>query len=377
MEFSDPQFWLAVLQIIAIDVLLGGDNAVVIALACRRLPEKQRTQGIVWGVAGAIALRIALLFFAVQLLELPYLKLIGGALLLWIGIKLLLPEEGEGHGEVAASTGLLGAIKTIIVADAVMSLDNVVAVAGAADGEFILVVFGIAVSVPIIVWGSRFVLKLMDRFPVVITLGAALLGWIAGKMAASDVVVEPWIGPHWTHYAAAVVGAIFVVLAGKALARRAEKKRIEPTSAPVQAPATRILLPVDGSEAALLAVDHIVHNFSSYRQPVEVHLINVQHTVPGEVSQFVGGDEVRKYHTEEGLKVLARARAKLDQARVVYRHHVAVGETAPQIADYARDNGIDKIVMGGKARGAVAERLFDSIPGQVMRLSTTPVLLVK
>jgi YjbE family integral membrane protein len=226
MHPGDPTFWLAVLQIIAIDVLLGGDNAVVIALACRRLPEAQRNKGIFWGVFGAIALRIILIFFALKLLALPWLKLIGAVLLAWIGIKLLVPHEEDGHGEVAASTHLLGAIKTIIIADAVMSLDNVVAVAAASRDSILLVVFGIAVSVPIIVWGSKLVLKLMDRFPVVITLGGMLLGWIAGEMAWSDVAFKGWTAQHpaWLHYLVAATGAVLVFAAGKLLARRVPTK---------------------------------------------------------------------------------------------------------------------------------------------------------
>jgi YjbE family integral membrane protein len=215
-------FWVSVLQIIAIDILLGGDNAVVIALACRRLPEHQRNKGIAWGVVGAIGLRIVLIFFALQLLALPFLKVVGALLLLWIGVKLLQPEEEDGHGHIEGSTNLLGAIKTIVVADAVMSLDNVIAVAGAAKGDLGLVVFGILISIPIIVWGSKFVLKLMDRFPVVITLGGALLGWIAGDMIVSDVVVKPYLAgaPSWLHHLSAAGGALFVVALGRWLARR-------------------------------------------------------------------------------------------------------------------------------------------------------------
>jgi YjbE family integral membrane protein len=223
MDIMSSHFFLAVLQIIAIDILLGGDNAVVIALACRRLPDEQRKKGILWGVVGAIALRIMLIFFALQLLALPYLKLTGALLLLWIGVKLLQPEHEEGHGTVEGSTHLLGAIRTIIVADAVMSMDNVIAVAGAAKGELGLVVFGILFSVPIIVWGSRFVLRLMDRFPVVITLGGALLGWIAGEMLLGDQALKAYTQelPHWSHYIASAVGALLVVIVGKMMAARA------------------------------------------------------------------------------------------------------------------------------------------------------------
>ncbi len=224
-------FWLAVAQIIAIDILLGGDNAVVIALACRRLPEEQRKRGIFWGAIGAIVLRIALIFFALQLLELPFLKIVGALLLLWIGIKLLLPSAGDEHESIDGGTHLVGAIKTIIVADAVMSLDNVIAVAGAAHGNIVLVTFGILVSVPIIVWGSRLVLSLMDRHPFVIPLGAGLLGWIAGGMLLGDVVLQPVTG-GWhksAPYVASAIGAVLVVAVGK----RASSRRM-PSASPAK-----------------------------------------------------------------------------------------------------------------------------------------------
>ena len=192
MEFLANLNWIAVGQIILIDILLGGDNAIVIALACRNLPDRLRMKGIVWGTVGAISIRIVLIAFAVTMLELPYLKLAGGMLLLWIGVKLLL--EDEGHTDIDGSERLWGAVKTVIVADLVMSLDNVIAIASAAEqaaGEhrLTLVVFGIVVSIPIIVWGSTLVLKLMERFPAIVTLGAALLGYIAGGMIFSDTAV--------------------------------------------------------------------------------------------------------------------------------------------------------------------------------------------
>jgi YjbE family integral membrane protein len=196
------QFWVAVGQIIMIDILLGGDNAVVIALACRKLPPKQRAQGILWGTAGAVVLRIGLIFFALQLLAIPLLKLFGAGLLLWIGVKLLVPEHGEGHAEIAAGDRLWSAVKTVIIADFVMSLDNVIAIAGAAeaaggDHTMALVVFGILVSIPIIMWGSQFVIKLMDKLPIIITLGGMLLGWIAGTMAVTDpALLNPEVLPQ-------------------------------------------------------------------------------------------------------------------------------------------------------------------------------------
>ena len=222
MEFGSPEFWIALGQIIMIDILLGGDNAVVIALASRRLPDAQRKKAIFWGMFGAVALRVILIFFALQLLKVPFLKIVGGILLLWIGIKLLIPEPDEGGHEIDASTHLLGAIKTIVLADAVMSLDNVIGIAGAAKDHLGLVIFGLLFSIPIIIWGSKFVLTLMDRFPVIILFGAALLGWIGGGMLIDDVVLKTWMASYGStgHYLAAVVGAALVVLIGKALSRR-------------------------------------------------------------------------------------------------------------------------------------------------------------
>ena len=220
-DITTSVFWIAVLQIIAIDIMLGGDNAVVIALACRKLPPDLRNKGIFWGVMGAIVLRVVLIFFALQLLALPYLKIVGGVLLLWIGIKLLIPEDDE-HASIEGGTTLYAAIKTIIVADAVMSLDNVIAVAGASHGSIVLVVFGILVSIPIVVWGSKLVLTLMDRLPIVITLGAALLGWIAGGMLLTDPAMPDSVAKSvpYAHYVFAAVGSLLVVSVGKLMASR-------------------------------------------------------------------------------------------------------------------------------------------------------------
>ena len=234
-------FWIALGQIIIIDILLGGDNAVVIALACRKLPVAQRTKGIIWGTAGAIVLRVVLIIFAMTLLNLPFLKVVGALLLVWIGVKLLAPDE-EAHGNVEGSDKLLAAIKTIIVADLVMSVDNVIAIAGAAQssGEHstLLVVLGLLISIPIIVWGSQLVIKLMERFPMIITAGGMLLGWIAGGMLVTDpAFVNPdkwqWMPKLGTvdsngmaeisrtlYWTAHVAGALLVLAIGKFITSR-------------------------------------------------------------------------------------------------------------------------------------------------------------
>lgn len=219
-EFFTPHFWLAVGQIIAIDILLGGDNAVVIALACRQLPAHQRLKGILWGTAGAIVLRVILIAFALTLLQVPFLKLVGAALLVWIGIKLLAPHDEEAHAKIPGNEKLWAAVKTVIVADLVMSIDNVIAIAGAADAagsqhQMPLVIFGLLVSIPIIIWGSQLVLKLMDRFPAIITLGGMLLGWIAGTMAHSDPAMRGWL-PQTTYWSwgLGLLGMALVLLVG-------------------------------------------------------------------------------------------------------------------------------------------------------------------
>ena len=234
-------FWIALGQIIIIDILLGGDNAVVIALACRKLPPEQRRKGIIYGTAGAIVLRIILIAFAMVLLQLPFLKVVGAILLILIGIKLIAPDD-EGHDNIEGSDKLFAAIKTIIVADLVMSVDNVIAIAGAAqssgDHQMLLIVLGLLISVPIIVWGSQLVIKLMERFPMIIVAGGMLLGWIAGGMFVTDPVfvnTDKWLWmpklgttdaqglaeiSKTLYWAAHIGGALLVLALGKFIASR-------------------------------------------------------------------------------------------------------------------------------------------------------------
>src|SRR5512134_2117755 len=386
----DGAFWIAVAQIIAIDILLGGDNAVVLALACRKLPEAQRRRGIFWGVVGAIGLRIVLIFFALQLLELPFLKVVGALLLLWIGVKLMQPEEGDGHGHIEGSSHLFGAIKTIIIADAVMSLDNVIAVAGAAKGDLGLVIFGILISIPIVVWGSKFVLRLMDHFPVVITLGAALLGWIAGDMAVSDIALKPYLAdaPNWLHYATAVAGAVLVVAIGKAIAaRRVPAPLPLPAKPPEAAPvagspvrrAFRPLIAVDGSEHSLAAVRKAIDMRWLLNPDVEtqIDLINVQRGVSGDVASFVSRDALQEYHRDRAEKALAPARALLEAAGLPFTTHQFVGQPGRVIAQFATDHNNDQIIMGTRGLGSHTGAMLGSVTQDTLVDSTVPVLVVK
>ena len=228
------EFWVGLFKIIGVNIILSGDNAVVIALAARSLPPKQQTQAIIWGSGAAIVMRILLTLFAVALLTLPWLKIVGSLLLFWIGVKLLVPEEDDA--EIEASDQLLSAIKTILIADLVMSLDNVIAVAAAAGGSILLLILGLAISIPLVIFGATLLLKLMERFPVIITIGGALIGWVAGEMLVTDPALEGWLTGVGVEFVKAKpmiaglsleplaggVGVAIVVALGKWLAKRHE-----------------------------------------------------------------------------------------------------------------------------------------------------------
>ena len=231
VDFSLQAFWIPLLKIIWINIVLSGDNAVVIALAARSLPPRQQTLAVAWGSGAAVAMRIVLTLFAVALLQLPYLKLIGAVLLLWIGVQLLLPEEGEA--DIDGHENLLAAIKTILIADLVMSLDNVIAVAAAAGDSVTLLILGLAISIPLVIFGSTLLMLVMERFPIIITAGGALLGFVAGEMAVSDPALRDWMAANFQsvdnkpalagfrlELIVGLLGAALVVAIGKLLARK-------------------------------------------------------------------------------------------------------------------------------------------------------------
>jgi YjbE family integral membrane protein len=222
MSPLDPLFWTALLKIIGVNIILSGDNAVVIALAARSLQPHQQKRAVFWGSAAAIVLRIFLTVFAVALLALPWLKLVGSVLLLWIGIKLLSGDDDESAIQSHDSMG--AAIRTILIADLVMSLDNVIAVAAAAKNDTLLVIVGLAISIPLIIYASQLLIKVMERYPVVITIGAALIGWVAGEMVWEEAALKSFTEqfPQWVGYAVSSAGAAAVVVTGRLLARHAE-----------------------------------------------------------------------------------------------------------------------------------------------------------
>lgn len=216
MEFlHSADFWIGLVKIVWINIILSGDNAVVIALAARSLPPHQQRKAVFWGSGAAVVLRIALTVVAAKLLELSFLQIIGGCLLLWIGLQLL-SEDGDDEGESKSYGNLMAAVRTILIADLVMSLDNVIAVAAAAHGNLVLLVLGLAISIPLVIFGSTLMIKLMDRFPVIVVLGAALIGWVGGETIVSDTSLHDYAIAHPAlHYVAAALGATFVVGIGK------------------------------------------------------------------------------------------------------------------------------------------------------------------
>jgi YjbE family integral membrane protein len=392
VEFGTPQFWIALLQIIGVNIVLSGDNAVVIALAARSLAEKQRKQAVLIGSAAAVVMRIILTIVAVELLRLPYLKLVGALLLLWIGIKLLVPEEEEGEGGKKAIGSMAAAVRTILIADLVMSLDNVIAVAAAAKGSLTLLIVGLVISIPLVIFGSTLLMKVMDRWPIIVTVGAALLGWVAGEMAVTDPSTKGWIdaNAYWLHYALPAGGALLVVVVGKWLAARAaEREEMRPVvdlatakdQAAAAAPAATaaaatgltFLLAADDSEDAIRAAERLIGRLSWYRPPVSLHLLNVQYPAHGDVGAFVAKEEIADYHHEQGLKTLQPIRERLDRAGVPYQVHIGVGDPPHVIAHYAKETKSDQIFLGA----STGRPMMGSTALTTMALVDIPVTLMK
>lgn len=223
---QNTEFWIGLIKIVWINIILSGDNAVVIALAARSLPAEQQKKAVLFGSGAAVVLRVALTVVAAKLLAMSYLQIIGGILLFWIGVQLLTDEEGdEGHSNTTGN--LMAAVRTILIADLVMSLDNVIAVAAAAKGSMLLLILGLAISIPLVIFGSTLMIRLMERFPVIVVFGAGLIGWVGGETIAGDSALKDFMASHgWMHLAAAPIGAALVVGLGKFL----QKRKAEPVA---------------------------------------------------------------------------------------------------------------------------------------------------
>lgn len=382
MEILSTQFFSALLAIIVIDLVLAGDNAIVIALAARNLPRHLQKRAVLWGTFGAIVVRSAMTLVVVWLLKIPGLLLVGGALLVWIAWRLLAPEEGNGDSHGPAATTFWGAMRTIVIADAVMGLDNVLAVAGAAHGSYLLVVLGLLISIPIVIWGSTLILKWVERFPVIVYVGAGVLAWTAVKMMAAEPLVKEAIAALAPlSMLAQIVVVVGLLWAGFVRNHRRLESRItarlaelSQTAAPGPAP-QRILLPVDGSRNAEAALRQVIAAAAA-GTPVEAHLLNVQPPLSQHVAQFVSRGNREDWHREQAGKALGPARLLLEQHGVPHTAAWRIGERAEVIVDEARRLGCSRIVMGSARRNSFTRMLQDSVTNRVLELTPVPVEVI-
>jgi len=389
------QFLTALAAIIVIDLVLAGDNAIVIALAARALPEHLRKRAIIWGAVGAIGVRSLMTVIVVWLLKIPGLLLVGGLLLVWIAYRLLMPDSDEGGEHGPAATTFWGAMRTIVIADAVMGLDNVLAVAGAAHGSYLLVVTGLLISIPIVIWGSTIVLKIVDRYPSVVYIGAAVLVGTAVKMIYGEPLIKPyvakadWLG--WVGYLAIplILWLGFVKnhrqLESRIHSRLAEfakqlPVRVSSTPAPAIQPTgesamLKVLVPVNGSNNSLQAVKHSIAEYQAHHA-LELHLLNVQPRLSRHISRFLSRGDRDAWRGENAEAAMAGAKALLDKASVPYSTHIASGNSAEEICETAKTLGVHHIVMGTARKNSFTRMLEDSTTNRVLEATPVPVEVI-
>ena len=393
MDILSTGFLSALLAIVVIDLVLAGDNAIVIALAARKLPDHLRTRAILWGTVGAIVVRSAMTLVVVWLLNIPGLLLAGGALLLWIAYKLLIDnDDGEGH-KVSSVTNFWAAIKTIVIADMVMGLDNVLAVAGAAHGNFLLVLLGLLISIPIMIAGSQIILKYVQKYPVIVYIGAGVLVWTGVKMMTGEPLIK-----DYTAMAGHAIVLVYAVAMGGVLgaglwvnqsqarsrvaahvvdlaALPAKPVRAAPNNLSGENIMRKILIPVDGTASALQAVRHVVNQFLADSN-MEVHLLHVRAPFSQYVSRFVAKRSRHAYHRELAEKALQSARDLLDKHGVPHASHIELGETAVVIDRVAQRLHADQIVMGTARKSTLTRLVQDSVTSKVLETARVPVEVV-
>lgn len=393
MELLSAEFLSALLAIVIIDLVLAGDNAIVIALAARSLPAHLRNKAIVWGTVGAIVVRSAMTVVVVWLLKIPGLLLVGGALLLWIAYKLLIqPDNSNGHDGVVATT-FWSAMKTIVIADAVMGLDNVLAVAGAAHGSFLLVVLGLLISIPIVIWGSQLILKYVQKYPSIVYIGAGVLVWTGVKMVSSEPMLKDYMAMMGGYISFLYVAAIGGVLgagfwANHGVARsRVAAHVVDLAAAPVsvkmansvnfqgEADMKKLLIPVDGSANSMQAVRHVVNCFMN-DPGTEVHLLHVRAPFSQHVSRFVSRHNRESYHREMADKALQPARDLLNKHGVPHATHIELGDRAATIHRAAQRLRVNQIVMGTARKNSLTRMLEDSVTNKVLEIAQVPVEVI-
>ena len=390
MEIFGGEFLSALLAIVVIDLVLAGDNAIVIALAARSLRPDLRRKAIIWGTFGAIAVRTVMTMGVVWLLKVPGLLFLGGALLIWIAYKLVVDQDGGSQHSADPAKTFWGAMKTIVVADALMGLDNVLAVAGAAQGSFLLVVLGLLISIPIVIWGSQLVLKFIQRYPSIIYIGSGVLAWTAVKMMTAEpliadaLVARPWIA--WTAYIAVIGG---VLSTGFMANHQNVRARVIAHLVDPAAPAAgrkkdthkgdldmiRILVPVDGSPNGLKAVHNVIGRFMT-EPAMEIHLLNVRTPLTQHAARFISRRNRAAFHREEAEKALRSARQLLEKFGVPYAAHVELGDKAATIDRVAQRLKVNRIVMGTARKNSLTRLVEDSVTNKVLELARVPVEVV-
>ena len=393
MELFSAEFFSALIAIVVIDLVLAGDNAIVIALAARNLSPQLRKRAVVWGTIGAIAVRTAMTMIVVWLLKIPGLMLLGGVLLMWIAYKLIIDkQDGEAHQADPASN-FWAAMKTIIVADALMGLDNVLAVAGAAQGSFLLVVLGLIISIPIVIYGSQLILKYVERFPAIVYIGAGVLAWTSVKMIVGEPMLKEFVAQNpqlvLSTYVAVIGGVLSV---GLWMNRRVARAGTVPSPVAAMersfasvatalgadddkggAIMCKVLIPVDGSPNALNAVQHVSSQCLSEGMQ-EVHLLNV-HT-PFLRPRFTNKSTRTSFHRAAAQRALEPAKALLEKFNIPFSTHVEVGDRAELISQVAQRLGVDQIVIGISRKNSVTRAIENSVTTRVVELAQVPVKVV-
>ena len=388
MELFSPEFFSALLAIVVIDLVLAGDNAIVIAMAARNLPAHLQKKAIVWGAVGAIAVRSAMTLVVVYLLKIPGLMLIGGLLLVWIAYKLLTPAKDEDGGHNNASTSFWGAMKTIVIADAVMGLDNVLAVAGASHGSYILVVLGLLISIPIVIWGSTQILKLVERYPSITYIGAGVLAWTAAKMMISEPMVKEmqlFQNPAFGYAVQALV--IFGVLFGGFMKSRLA---LEETIAPAVVDAevsdkqsynvgekvmNKVLIPVDDSSNALMALKHAVNMYGNDRQ-THFHICNVQPTLYTHIRKFLSKQTINEWQAERAQTAAKSASEFLEKAGANFSFTYVTGDKGEALRDEAQRLECNRIVIGTSKKNTLSRLFENSTTAKLLEISDIPVEVV-
>ncbi len=388
MELFSPEFFSALLAIVVIDLVLAGDNAIVIAMAARNLPAHLQKKAIVWGAVGAIAVRSAMTLVVVYLLKIPGLMLIGGLLLVWIAYKLLTPAKDEDGGHNNASTSFWGAMKTIVIADAVMGLDNVLAVAGASHGSYVLVVLGLLISIPIVIWGSTQILKLVERYPSITYIGAGVLAWTAAKMMISEPMVKEmqlFQNPAFG-YAVQVLVIFGVLFGGFMKSRLALEETIAPAVVDAEVSdkqsynvgekvMNKVLIPVDDSSNALMALKHAVNMYGNDRQ-THFHICNVQPTLYTHIRKFLSKQTINEWQAERAQTAAKSASEFLEKAGANFSFTYVTGDKGEALRDEAQRLGCNRIVIGTAKKNTLSRLFENSTTAKLLEISDIPVEVV-